>query len=318
MTSSAPTTADAAGTWTLGDLPVSRVGFGAMRLTGSTAFHLGVPSDRARAIAVLREAVALGVNHIDTAAFCFSALRSADELINSAFGPCPAGLVIATEAGPYRDRHGAVPGEVAHVTGPGDGGHMRAPVQRPGDAGLRRARAVRPRDREHPLVVRPRGAALPVGSGRAAEGDERAAPLTADPQQLVAGGVGPVERVPVLDAHHGRDLHCRGEAAGFDGGDAEVPDRTRLPQVGKGAEALGDRVPPHPAQGLLGVAAQLVRPGRGAPCARRRAAADRRGTRAADRRGRGPRDGRLTDQAWTCRPGSGGDAACGHGRECLS
>ncbi|RMB80073.1 aldo/keto reductase [Streptomyces shenzhenensis] len=45
------------------------------------------------------------------------------------------------------------------------------------------------------------------------------------------------------------------------------------------------------------------------------AAADRRGVGAA---GRGPRDGRLTDLAWTCRPGSGGDAACGQGRECLS
>ncbi|MGW4735247.1 aldo/keto reductase [Streptomyces shenzhenensis] len=107
MTSSAPITADAAGTWHLGDLPVGRIGFGAMRLTGSAAFHLGVPSDRARAIAVLREAVALGVNHIDTAAFYFSALRSANELINSALGPCPDDLVIATKVGPYRDQHGA-------------------------------------------------------------------------------------------------------------------------------------------------------------------------------------------------------------------
>ncbi|MFD5758787.1 hypothetical protein ACFWIZ_27195, partial [Streptomyces sp. NPDC127044] len=41
-------TAAASGSWTLGDLPVRRIGFGAMRLTGSAAFHLGTPSDRDR------------------------------------------------------------------------------------------------------------------------------------------------------------------------------------------------------------------------------------------------------------------------------
>ncbi|MGW0167925.1 oxidoreductase [Streptomyces sp. NPDC003343] len=99
-------TADAAGTWTLGDLPVSRIGFGAMRLTGSAAFHLGTPSDRAQAIAVLRRAVELGVNHIDTAAFYFSSLRSANELINSALAPYADDLVIVTKVGPYRDYSG--------------------------------------------------------------------------------------------------------------------------------------------------------------------------------------------------------------------
>ncbi|MFF1743707.1 aldo/keto reductase, partial [Streptomyces mirabilis] len=44
-------TAAASGTWTLGDLPVHRIGFGAMRLTGSAAFHLGTASDRDRSIA---------------------------------------------------------------------------------------------------------------------------------------------------------------------------------------------------------------------------------------------------------------------------
>ncbi|MGC9541520.1 aldo/keto reductase [Streptomyces sp. UG1] len=99
-------TADAAGTWKLGDLPVSRVGFGAMRLTGSAAFHHGTPSERSRSIAVLRKAVELGVNHIDTAAFYFSALRSANELINTALAPYPDDLVIATKVGPFRDYHG--------------------------------------------------------------------------------------------------------------------------------------------------------------------------------------------------------------------
>ncbi|WP_225833643.1 aldo/keto reductase [Streptomyces sp. NK08204] len=99
-------TADASGTFTLGDLPVSRIGFGAMRLTGSAAFHLGTPSDRARSIAVLRRAVELGVNHIDTAAFYFSALRSANELINTALAPYPDDLLIATKVGPFRDCSG--------------------------------------------------------------------------------------------------------------------------------------------------------------------------------------------------------------------
>ncbi|MFG2467096.1 aldo/keto reductase [Streptomyces canus] len=99
-------TADAAGTWTLGDLTVNRIGFGAMRLTGSAAFHFGTPSDRQRSIAVLRRAIELGVNHIDTAAFYFSSLRSANEIINSALSPYPDGLVIAAKVGPFRDYTG--------------------------------------------------------------------------------------------------------------------------------------------------------------------------------------------------------------------
>src|SRR2546428_203313 len=82
-----PITAASAGTWVLGDLTVNRIGFGAMRLTGSAAFDLGTPSDRDRSITVLRRAIELGVNHIDTAAFYFSPLRSANELINRALAP---------------------------------------------------------------------------------------------------------------------------------------------------------------------------------------------------------------------------------------
>ncbi|MHA5052370.1 oxidoreductase [Streptomyces sp. SD15] len=99
-------TAAAAGTWNFGDLTVNRIGFGAMRLTGSAAFHLGTASDRDRSIAVLRRAIELGVNHIDTAAFYFSALRSANELINSALRPYADDLVIVTKVGPYRDYAG--------------------------------------------------------------------------------------------------------------------------------------------------------------------------------------------------------------------
>jgi aryl-alcohol dehydrogenase-like predicted oxidoreductase len=103
---SEPITAAAAGTWKLGDQTVNRMGFGAMRLTGGTAFGLGAPSDRDRSVSVLRRAVGLGVNHIDTAAFYFSPLRSANELINTALAPYPDDLVIVTKVGPGRDPSG--------------------------------------------------------------------------------------------------------------------------------------------------------------------------------------------------------------------
>ena len=68
--------------------------------------HLAGSRDRDRAIHVVRRAVELGVNHIDTAAFYFSARRSANELINSALSPYPEDLVIATKVGPGRDASG--------------------------------------------------------------------------------------------------------------------------------------------------------------------------------------------------------------------
>jgi pyridoxine 4-dehydrogenase len=112
-----PITAAAAGTWNLGDLIVNRLGFGAMRLTGSAAFDLGRSSDRERSITVLRRALELGVNHIDTAAFYFSRLRSANELINTALAPYPVDLVITTKVGPGRGPSGdwlppAAPGQL--------------------------------------------------------------------------------------------------------------------------------------------------------------------------------------------------------------
>ena len=101
-----PTTAASAGSWNLGSLTVNRIGFGAMRLPGPVAFDLAGNRDRAAAVHVVRRAVELGVNHIDTAAFYFSARRSANELINSALAPYPDDLVIATKVGPGRDASG--------------------------------------------------------------------------------------------------------------------------------------------------------------------------------------------------------------------
>ncbi|MDX8031498.1 oxidoreductase [Lentzea sp. BCCO 10_0856] len=95
-------------TWRLGDLTVNRIGFGAMRLPqlGAALDPKAEPRDRAQAIEVLQRAVELGVNHIDTAAFYFSATRSANELINSALSPYPRDLVIVTKVGPSRTPQG--------------------------------------------------------------------------------------------------------------------------------------------------------------------------------------------------------------------
>jgi aryl-alcohol dehydrogenase-like predicted oxidoreductase len=96
-------TAAAAGSWQLGDLTVNRLGYGAMRVTTSAD---GGPSDRDRVIGVLRRALELGVNHIDTASFYISPLRSANELINTALAPYPDDLVIATKVGPGKGPSG--------------------------------------------------------------------------------------------------------------------------------------------------------------------------------------------------------------------
>lgn len=98
--------ATASGTWRLGDLTVNRLGFGAMHLTGTAPFDNGVPRDREQSIGVLRRAVELGVNHIDTASFYFSATRSANELINRALAPYPEDLVITTKVWPGRGPSG--------------------------------------------------------------------------------------------------------------------------------------------------------------------------------------------------------------------
>ena len=92
-----PQPATRSGTFAIGgDLPVRRLGFGAMRLTGPGVW--GEPPDRTEAIAVLRRAIELGINLIDTAD-SYGPYVS-EELIREALHPpYPAGLVIATKAG---------------------------------------------------------------------------------------------------------------------------------------------------------------------------------------------------------------------------
>jgi pyridoxine 4-dehydrogenase len=81
-----------------GDLTVNRLGFGAMRITGKGVW--GPPQDRDEAIRVLRRAVELGVNFIDTAD-SYGPYVS-EELIREALRPYPDGLVVATKAGLLR------------------------------------------------------------------------------------------------------------------------------------------------------------------------------------------------------------------------
>jgi len=91
------------GTYQLGDLTVSRVGFGAMQLAGPGVF--GPPADRDEAVAVLREAVSLGVTHIDTADFYGPYVTN--EIIHEALAPYPEDVHIVTKVGAVRDGTGA-------------------------------------------------------------------------------------------------------------------------------------------------------------------------------------------------------------------
>ncbi|MCC6472259.1 MAG: aldo/keto reductase [Burkholderiales bacterium] len=96
------TPAAKAGTVAVGELAVKRMGFGAMRLCGGYA--LGAPSDRPAAHRVLRRALELGVDFIDTADSYGPGID--EELIAEALHPYPAGLVIATKGGYLRGSRG--------------------------------------------------------------------------------------------------------------------------------------------------------------------------------------------------------------------
>ena len=94
---------DQAGTHQLGNRTVRRLGYGAMQLAGPGVF--GPPRDRDAALAVLREAVALGVNHIDTSDFYGPHITNG--LIREALHPYAGDLTIVTKIGARRDAEGA-------------------------------------------------------------------------------------------------------------------------------------------------------------------------------------------------------------------
>jgi pyridoxine 4-dehydrogenase len=94
------------GTFTIAEgMTVTRVGYGAMQLAGPGVF--GPPRDRDAAIAVLREAVELGIDHIDTSDYYGPYITN--EIIREALHPYPDGLHIVTKVGALRDAEGGWP-----------------------------------------------------------------------------------------------------------------------------------------------------------------------------------------------------------------
>ena len=87
-----------AGTLRLGDRDVNRIGYGAMQLAGPGVF--GPPKDREQAVTVLRQAVASGVNHLDTSDYYGP--HVVNEIIREALSPYPEGLVLVTKLGARR------------------------------------------------------------------------------------------------------------------------------------------------------------------------------------------------------------------------
>ena len=99
------TTAEKSGRYALGDRTVNRLGYGAMQLAGPHV--MGPPADRDAAIAVLRRAVELGVDHIDTSDYYGP--HVVNELIREALHPYPDGLMIVTKVGARRTPEGGWP-----------------------------------------------------------------------------------------------------------------------------------------------------------------------------------------------------------------
>ena len=99
------TTADRAGHFALGDRTVQRLGYGAMQLAGPHV--MGPPADREAAVAVLRRAVELGVDHIDTSDYYGPHVTN--EIIREALHPYPERLTIVTKIGARRTPEGEWP-----------------------------------------------------------------------------------------------------------------------------------------------------------------------------------------------------------------
>ena len=138
------TTAEKSGQFTLGDRSVHRIGYGAMQLSGPHI--LGRPADRDAAIAVLRRAVELGIDHIDTSDYYGPHVTN--EIIREALHPYPDDLTIVTKVGARRTPDGELAaGAGRRRAAPGRARQPRPPRRRrhrrgqPADARLRRARA---------------------------------------------------------------------------------------------------------------------------------------------------------------------------------
>ena len=137
MTTTNPPAARA-GSYRVGDLDLNRIGYGAMQLAGP-GVH-GPPRDRAAAVDVLRTAVVLGVNHIDTADAYGPYITN--EIIREALFPYGDDVHIVTKVGVVRDQRGGwQPSKLR-------GSAARAGVRQPAPARARRARRGQPPDRQ--------------------------------------------------------------------------------------------------------------------------------------------------------------------------
>src|SRR3954452_22223907 len=167
------TTAEKSGQFPLGDRSVHRIGYGAMQLAGPHV--MGPPADRDGAIAVLRRAVELGVDHIDTSDYYGPHVTN--EIIREALHPYPPDLTIVTKIGARRTAdagrrlgRGAVP----RRDPPGAPRQPRSPRRRrdrrgePADAGLQRAGAALAR-----RAVRDAGRAAAGGADQAPRRQQR-------------------------------------------------------------------------------------------------------------------------------------------------
>jgi aryl-alcohol dehydrogenase-like predicted oxidoreductase len=129
-------------TYSLGTLSVHRIGFGAMQLPGRGVF--GPPRDHDEAIAVLRRAVDLGVNHIDTAQYYGPDVSNA--LIREALHPYPETLVLVSKVGAFRDDKGGwIPGQRPDQLRSGVEDNLRS-------LGIERLGAVNLRLMDHPAA----------------------------------------------------------------------------------------------------------------------------------------------------------------------
>jgi aryl-alcohol dehydrogenase-like predicted oxidoreductase len=252
-----------------GDLRISRMGFGAMRLPVST---LGGPAnDRSTGIKILQRAVELGVDHIDTAAFYYyEGGPAANEMIRAALAPYPPGLVVATKVGPYRG-----PGD-PYPSGQLPASELRAEVERNlTELGLDRLDLVylRPGGLEAPSDE-PVGERFAVLAGLREEGLIRHLGLShVSPAQLEeARGIAPVAAVQNrFDVTRSRDAEllasCEREhiayAPYFPLGGFGIPDDARVNAI---AARHGATVPQVLLAGLLALSpVMLAIPGTGSP-----------------------------------------------------
>ncbi len=128
--------------YSLGTLPVHRIGFGAMQLPGRGVF--GPPRDHDEAIAVLRRAIELGVDHIDTAQYYGPDVSNA--LIREALHPYPENLVFVSKVGAFRDDKGGwIPGQRPDQLRSGVEDNLRS-------LGIERLGAVNLRLMDHPAT----------------------------------------------------------------------------------------------------------------------------------------------------------------------